>query len=83
MKVKFLIPLFIILVLSLFVHAQQNDKNNFPYDWKIAAKMMVDKQIKDRGVVDPKVLDVISNTPDTNLYLRIWLIMHMMIDLYL
>ena len=63
MKVKFLIPLFIILVLSLFVHAQQKDKNNFPSDWKIAAKMMVDKQIKDRGVVDPKVLDVISNTP--------------------
>ena len=63
MMVKFLIPLFIILVLSLFVHAQQNDKNNFPSDWKIAAKMMVDKQIKDRGVVDPKVLDVISNTP--------------------
>ena len=63
MKVKFLIPLFIILVLSLFINAQQNDKNNFPSDWKIAAKMMVDKQIKDRGVVDPKVLDVISNTP--------------------
>ena len=63
MKVKLLIQLFIILVLPLFGNADQNNNNDFPSDWKIAAQTMVKKQIKDRGIVDPKVLDVLSNTP--------------------
>jgi len=63
MKVKLLIQLFIILVLPLFGNADQNNNNDFPSDWKIAAQTMVKKQIKDRGIVDPKVLDVLSKTP--------------------
>ena len=63
MKVKLLIQLFTILVLPLFGNAVQNNNIDFPSDWKIAAQTMVNKQIKDRGVVDPKVLDVLSKTP--------------------
>ncbi len=63
MKVKLLIQSFTILVLPLFGNADQNNNNDFPSDWKIAAQTMVKKQIKDRGIVDPKVLDVFSNTP--------------------
>jgi len=63
MKVKLLIQLFTILVLPLFGNAGQNNNNDFPSDWKIAAQTMVKKQIKDRGIVDPKVLDVLSKTP--------------------
>jgi len=63
MKVKLLIQSFTILVLPLFGNADQNNNNDFPSDWKIAAQSMVKKQIKDRGIVDPKVLDVLSNTP--------------------
>jgi protein-L-isoaspartate(D-aspartate) O-methyltransferase len=63
MKVKLLIQSFTILVLPLFGNADQNNNNDFPSDWKIAAQTMVKKQIKDRGIVDPKVLDVLSNTP--------------------
>ena len=63
MKVKLLIQSFTILVLPLFGNADQNNNNDFPSDWKIAAQLMVKKQIKDRGIVDPKVLDVLSNTP--------------------
>ena len=63
MKAKLFIQLFTILVLPVFGNALQNNKNNFPSDWKIAAQTMVNKQIKDRGVVDPKVLDVLSKTP--------------------
>ena len=47
MKAKLFIQLFTILALPVFGNALQNNKNNFPSDWKIAAKMMVDKQIKD------------------------------------
>ena len=63
MKAKLFIQLFTILVLPVFGNALQNHKNNFPSDWKIAAQTMVKKQIKDRGIVDPKVLDVLSKTP--------------------
>ena len=63
MKVKLLIQLFTILVLPLFGNAVQNNNNDFPSDWKIAAQTMVKEQIKDRGIVDPKVLDVLSKTP--------------------
>ena len=62
MKTK-LIQLFTILVLPLFGNAVQNNNNDFPSDWKIAAQTMVKEQIKDRGIVDPKVLDVLSKTP--------------------
>ena len=58
MKVKLLIQLFTILVLPLFGNAVQNNNIDFPSDWKIAAQTMVNKQIKDRGILDPKVLDV-------------------------
>tara|TARA_B100001146_G_scaffold212566_1_gene212142 strand:- start:397 stop:1143 length:747 start_codon:yes stop_codon:yes gene_type:complete len=63
MKVKLLIQLFTILVLPLFGNAVQNNNIDFPSDWKIAAQTMVNMQIKDRGVLDPKVLDVLSKTP--------------------
>lgn len=62
MKEKLLIQLFAILFLPLFGNAFQIN-NNFPYDWEIAAQIMVNKQIKDRGIIDPKVLDVLSKTP--------------------
>ena len=62
MKEKLFIQLFVILYLPLFGNAFQNN-NNFSYDWEIAAKIMVNKQIKDRGITDPKVLNVLSKTP--------------------